>query len=72
MTSELYKNHLVISTAKYDQESECWMPTVNISWRGEGMFNFHTLNGPTNFCKTEPEAISQGFVLAKLWVDKRL
>jgi hypothetical protein len=72
VASELYKEHLLVSRAQYDSESECWVPAVIISWKLDGKFQFHSFNHLSKTYKSAQEAVSQGFLLAKLWVDKKL
>jgi hypothetical protein len=73
MANELYKDYLLISRAEYNAETGFWVPKINISWRAaKGGYHFHSLAGPSALFTAEQEAVAQGFLLARLWVDKRL
>jgi len=70
MANQLYKEHLLVWTAGYEKETNEWIPVVNISWRDKGQFQFHRLRGPAK--SSEEDAMAEGLLLAKLWVDKKL
>ena len=67
-----YKDHLLISIARYDSATGSWVFKVNVSWWEKGNFHYQIIDGPSGLCKTEEEAISQGFSSAQLWIDKKL
>lgn len=72
MPNTIYKNHLLIAVAEYNAENTCWVPKINISWRKGDNFHYHYIDGPAKLFKTEEDAIFHGFMLAELWVDKKL
>jgi hypothetical protein len=71
MPSQRYKDHLLISIARYDSASSSWMFKVNISWWEKGTFNYHIIDGPAGLDKTEEEAIAHGFSAGQEWIDDR-
>jgi hypothetical protein len=72
VANQLYKDYLLISRAEYDPKKECWIVKVNISWTEPGGYHFHSFDAPRMAFTSQAEAVHHGFVLARLWVDKRL
>jgi hypothetical protein len=67
----LYKDHLVVSSAK-SHHDERWIPTITISWKTGREYHFHNIGGfPQRFDHKE-EAENFGMEAAKAWIDKRL
>jgi PAS domain S-box-containing protein len=68
---EFYKDYIVTSRATYDAASKSWMPVVALSWRQGRDFHLHKLNASRTF-DVEAEAIAEGFVMGRHWVDQQL
>jgi hypothetical protein len=71
MASESYKECLVISrpTKKYG-DAHGWVPQVTIFWSDTGQQHWHTIEPDIVFSE-EAKAQTEGFLLARLWVDQR-
>jgi len=72
VASQLYKDYLLRSRADFNAVTECWVPRINISWRMANELHYHMFDGPTNLYKSELEAVSQGLLIGRLWVDNKL
>jgi hypothetical protein len=70
MPNELYKGHLLLWTAEHDDERQAWIPTMQISWKINGQFQFHRFKGPPQTSKEGATQVAQK--LAELWIDKKL
>jgi len=70
MANELYKQHVLIWMALHDEQTDSWIPHINISWTMNGRYQFHTFNGPAQI--SHDDALALGKQLAEAWVDKKL
>jgi hypothetical protein len=70
MANQLYKGHLLLWTANFDEETDAWLPTVQIAWNVSGRYEFHRFKGPPQ--SSQAAAMEIGKELAELWIDKKL
>jgi hypothetical protein len=70
MANEVYKKHALIWIAFHDEQTDSWIPQVNISWTVNGRYQFHSFNGPVEI--SHDAALALGKQLAEEWVDKKL
>jgi hypothetical protein len=68
---ELYQGRRLKSTASYELASGTWVPSISITWVEADTSHVHTFDGPAKYFITAAEAVSYGFLLARLWVDKK-
>jgi hypothetical protein len=71
MANEMYKGHLLISTARYNSKKKSWVVKIHVSWSEGGKFYYHFVDEPSNLYTSEEDAVSQGLLLARQWVDKK-
>lgn len=69
MTEVNYKDHAIISFARFDEGSRCWVPMVEISWRTGNLQESHTISGPLKGFEKWQEAETFMTEMAKAWID---
>ena len=72
MSSSLYKNHLIVSSADYLADTSEWKPWATVSWRDSGYQHLHTINFITEKFDTPAGAELFGTQSGRQWVDNRL
>jgi hypothetical protein len=72
MAITLYKEHLVVSSAKFHPKEQQWIPSVIITWKVGREHHFHDIKGMPNRFDTTHKAENYGLQVAKAWVDERL
>lgn len=73
MANFLYKDHLIITLAEFDQSRGVWSARADISWRQGGRRDSHTLSGLSDRqCTTREEAEAWAVQAAKAWVDEHV
>jgi hypothetical protein len=70
MANELYRDHLLVWKAIYDQETDAWFGEGHISWKVIDKYQFHRLEGPRRLF--EEEALTLWKEMAERWVDRKL
>ena len=71
-----YKKYFLFSRPYYDEEFEFWRPYASV-WNvfGYGHHNtsyYHRVKELNNSFKTEEQALSFGFIIARAWIDELL
>ncbi|MGH7825847.1 MAG: hypothetical protein ACREQ7_11815 [Candidatus Binatia bacterium] len=71
MATELYNNYLIASIPRYSDENNAWSVKLIISRREGYYLHYHSFEHPKLF-DTLPEAVTEGLLIARLWIDKKL
>jgi hypothetical protein len=69
VANRLYKEHLLIWTAKYEAMNDLWTPEIFIYWTLNSRYQSHRFKGPSQ--DNEIEALAIGRQLAEGWVDAK-
>jgi hypothetical protein len=67
---EFYRDYVITSRAVYEPASKSWMPVVALSWCQGRDFHLHKLNACRTF-EAEADAIAEGFVMGRHWIDQQ-
>jgi hypothetical protein len=70
-SQEIYRDYLITSRAMYETASSSWMPVVTLTWRHGKDFHLHKLNASRMF-DVQADAIAEGFVMGRHWIDQQL
>lgn len=73
MPASQYGKYIIISRARFDDNAGVWLPYASVVADGDER-NFYYrqfMNLNTTF-KTEEQALSFGFIVAREWVDEHL
>ncbi|MGH7825852.1 MAG: hypothetical protein ACREQ7_11840 [Candidatus Binatia bacterium] len=71
MATELYNGHLIASISRYDDEHKAWTAKLIISWR-EGYCLYYRSFEPVKLSGTLAEAVADGLLMGRRWVDKKV
>jgi hypothetical protein len=66
---EFYKSRHIRTALRLDLDSDCWVPTADVSWNDHGRERHELLAGPPDFFKVLDEAEIYAVDMAKAWVD---
>jgi hypothetical protein len=72
MAITVYKEHLVVSSAKFHPDEQRWILSVIISWKVGTQHHFHDIKGLPNRFEDKQQADDFGMEAAKAWIDQRL
>jgi hypothetical protein len=64
-----YKDRLIIAHATLNQSAQTWSPGAEITWKGEGERQSHTIGGLADRFETAEEAEGFAIDLARAWID---
>jgi len=71
MVELLYKDHLIVACAHFDQPRKSWVPVADISWWSQTGRGGHTLHHRSAARDSYRDAETLGLQLGKAWVDQR-
>lgn len=71
MTAILYKDHLVITVALFDEQTNLWEPHADISWTTNEVRQAHQIGSERAF-STREQALEFIEWAAKEWIDKQV
>jgi hypothetical protein len=67
-----YKNHLIVCSAKFDDATQTWLPSILITWKADNKQELHALNAVVKGFDNSQEAQALGIEVAKSWIDRRV
>jgi hypothetical protein len=70
MANHLYKDHLLICRAFYNEARSTWIPKIFISYPVNGKYELHYFQADAQL--SEIDALSLGKQLAQAWVDNKI
>ena len=72
MANLLYKGHLIVAFACFDEDTRFWIPMVDVSRTTDGQRVSHTITGPPNQFASWAGAEEFMTETAKAWIDEHL
>jgi hypothetical protein len=66
---QLYKSHLIVSSADFDAAAEDWILGVTIGWKRHGRPKLHTLKSLRERFRSKEDAEAFAVDTGKAWVD---
>jgi hypothetical protein len=70
MSSETYKDAVIVSRPTKHADENGWIPQVTIFWNVAGQQHWHVIERDVVF-SDEASAVSEGFVMGRLWADQK-
>jgi hypothetical protein len=65
----IYKSGHIYSVPELDLETDCWIPTADVSWEEGGTKYRQLLTGPIGYFKIIDEAEIYAIEMAKSWIE---
>jgi hypothetical protein len=72
MANLLYKGHLIVAFARFDEDTRLWIPIADVSWTSHDEPISHTISGPPNQFARWADAEEFMTATAKAWIDEHL
>lgn len=67
-----YRSYHVVTTARLDEDADCWVPLADVSWNEQGTPRDRLLSGVCDRFKSIDDADREAFELAMNWIDAQL
>ncbi len=72
MPASQYGKYIIISRARFDDNAGVWLPYASVVADGERNFYYRQFMNLNTTFKTEEQALSFGFIVAREWLDEHL